>query len=385
MDVGGDGIGRAAAGDRDFRHGEIETAAAMADVEHHAALLGGERRRQQLAVLHDIGEGAADVRRAGIGVGQHVARPQQVEDLRHQFLGLDAADMHHHLRRPAGHLAGLDAALERLEPVLGDHVLRHPHLDPEQEVRVFRQRHRAGFDLRIVDVVELGDRECRQAVIGDVEEGVDARPRLRHDVAAQRRKIVDAGIAGRDQRGGALELREFVGGNADRRAIGVDMAVQVDQARRHQLAGGVDGLGRARRRNVVFDRLDHAPADADVAFAPQRLAGIEHVAALDDEIELVVRPHRGLRAGRPAPAAAADPDKARKLRRENPRHGRRSPQYDFYGAMMRRCADVAQAARTMGTLPRETECAAARLPSRVAAALHRVSIRSRPRSWANAC
>ena len=100
---------------------------------------------------------------------------------------LDAADMHHHLGRPAAHLAGLDAALERLEAVLEDHVLRHPHLDADQEVRVFRQRHRAGFDLRIVDVVEFGDRESRQAVIGDVEEGVHPRPRLRDDVAAQAR------------------------------------------------------------------------------------------------------------------------------------------------------------------------------------------------------
>ena len=70
---------------------------------------------------------------------------------------------------------------------------------------------------------------------------------------------------------------------------------------------------RARRRNFRLDRLDHAPADADVAFAAQRLAGIEHVAALDHEIELVVRPHRriGAVAGHDS-AAAADPVSARK-------------------------------------------------------------------------
>ena len=213
----------------------------------HAALLGGERRRQQLAVLHDVGEDAGIVRRAGIGVGQHVARPQQIENLRHQFLGLDAADMHHHPGRPAAHLAGLDAALQRLEPVLEDDVLRHPHLDADQEVRIFGERHGAGFDLRIVDIVELGDREGRQAVVGDMDEGVNPRPRLRHDVTAQRREIVDAGIARRHHRGGALKLHQFVGGNADRRAVGVDVAMQIDQARRHQLARGVDGLRRRGR------------------------------------------------------------------------------------------------------------------------------------------
>ena len=56
----------------------------MAD-EQHAALLGGECGQQQLAVLHDVGEGAADVRRAGMGVGRYVARPHQIEDLRHQL------------------------------------------------------------------------------------------------------------------------------------------------------------------------------------------------------------------------------------------------------------------------------------------------------------
>ena len=51
-------------------------------------------------------------------------------------------------------------------------------------------------------------------------------------------------------------------------------------------------------RNLVLDGLDHAPANADVALAPQRLAGIEHIAALDHEVELVVRAHCGTgRAG----------------------------------------------------------------------------------------
>ena len=52
--------------DRRLGHGEVEAAAAVADVEDHAALLGRERRRQQLAVLHDVGEGSGDVGRAGI-------------------------------------------------------------------------------------------------------------------------------------------------------------------------------------------------------------------------------------------------------------------------------------------------------------------------------
>ncbi len=89
---------------------------------------------------------------------------------------------------------------------------------------------------------------------------------------------------------------QFVRRDADRRAVRVDVAVQVDQARRHQLAGGIDRLECARRRDVRLDRLDETIADTDVAFAAQRLARVEHVAALDHEIEFVIRPHGG--AGR---------------------------------------------------------------------------------------
>ena len=71
--------------------------------------------------------------------------------------------------------------------------------------------------------------------------------------------------------------------------------MQVDQAGRHQLAAGVEHAQRARRRNVGFDRLDQAVADADVALAAQLLARVEHVAALDHQVELVVRAHGGAR------------------------------------------------------------------------------------------
>src|SRR5258708_4826705 len=71
------------------------------------------------------------------------------------------------------------------------------------------------------------------------------------------------------------------------------MAMQVDEAGRHQLAAGIDRTQRPRGRDIGFDRFDHAIADADVAPAAQRLARIEHLAALDHEIELVVRPHGG--------------------------------------------------------------------------------------------
>ena len=185
------------------------------------------------------------------------------------------------------------ARFERLEPVLEDDVLRHPHLDADQEVLVLGQRHGAGFDLRIVDVVEFGDRERGQAVVGDVDEGIDPRPRLRHDVASQRREIVDAGIARRDHGGGALELHQFVRGNADRRAVGVDMAVQIDEARASRACRWHRCVFKARAAGISGSIASTTPQRMPISRLPlQRLAGIEHVAALDHQVELVVRPHR---------------------------------------------------------------------------------------------
>ena len=101
-------------------------------------------------------------------------------------------------------LAGQDRALERLEAVLGDHVLGHAHLHAEHHVGILGQRLGGGIHLREIDVVELGHRERRQPGIGDMHERVKPRARLRHDVAAEGREIVGAGIARRHAGGRAL-------------------------------------------------------------------------------------------------------------------------------------------------------------------------------------
>src|SRR6516162_7693587 len=73
------------------------------------------------------------------------------------------------------------------------------------------------------------------------------------------------------------------------------MGVQVDEPGRHELAGSVEDALRARWRDVGLERLDHAEADSDVALSAQILAGIKHVAALDHQVELIVRAHGGAR------------------------------------------------------------------------------------------
>jgi len=79
--------------------------------------LGGERRRQQLAVLHDVGEGAGDVRRAGNNNGS-ARRPAAADRGSATISSLVSTptDMHHHLGRPAAHISqAWIARFERLQ------------------------------------------------------------------------------------------------------------------------------------------------------------------------------------------------------------------------------------------------------------------------------
>ena len=66
------------------------------------------------------------------------------------------------------------------------------------------------FERREVDIVKLGNRKWRKAHVRDVHEGIEARARLRDDVAAKRREIVGTRVARRDAGRGALMGDELV-------------------------------------------------------------------------------------------------------------------------------------------------------------------------------
>ena len=201
--------------------------------------------------------------------------------------------MAHDLAAGPGPLARRDGPFQRLEAVLGDHVLGHAHFDTQHHVGILGDRLGGDVDLREVDVVKLGHRERREAHIRNMDKGVETCACLRDDVAAESREIVGASVSGRNTGRAALIGYKLVRRDAERRSVRIDMTMQVDQSRRHQLATGVEHPKRTRSGNVGLDRFDQAIADADVAPAAQRLARIEHIGGLDQEIELVVRPHGG--------------------------------------------------------------------------------------------
>jgi len=125
-----------------------------------------------------------------------------------------------------------------------------------------------------------------------MHEGVEARARLRRDVAPEGGEIVRAGVAGGDHRRRALERDQLVRRDADRRAVRIDVRVQVDEPRQHQPAGGVEQARGSCHRNVRLDRFDPARADADVAPSAQLLARIEQLAALMTRSNLSSVPSR---------------------------------------------------------------------------------------------
>jgi hypothetical protein len=237
----------------------------VAHVEDDPALLGGARRRQQPAVLDDVGEGAGVIGQTGIRMRQDISGAQHVENVRHQLGRLDPADMAHHPSAATGLGCSLDRPPQRLDAVLGDDVFRHADLDPDGDVGILGDRLGAGIDHGVIDVVELRHRKRRQAHIGDVHEGVETRAGLPDDVAAERGEVVGAGIARRHHGGGGLERQQLVRRNADRGAVGVDMGMQVDETGGHELAADIQDLERAIGGNVGLHRLDDAPTNADVA------------------------------------------------------------------------------------------------------------------------
>src|SRR4029453_12555947 len=97
----------------------VEAAAAVADVEDHAALLGRLGRRKQLSILYNVVAGPAE------RGGQDIARPEEIEEIGDRARRI--ADMAHHPELRAGHGGGPDSAPQRLQPLFGPPLPRPSH------------------------------------------------------------------------------------------------------------------------------------------------------------------------------------------------------------------------------------------------------------------
>ena len=108
-----------------------------------------------------------------------------------------------------------------------------------------------------------------------------------------------AGAAGIDEGGGAAARRQRVGVDAQGRAAPIDMGVQVDQARDHEPAAGVEDLPGAFDRQPGLQGGDAAVAEPDIELPVDPGTGIDHPTVADYEIEQLDPPAgAGRRAGR---------------------------------------------------------------------------------------
>ena len=90
------------------------------------------------------------------------------------------------------------------------------------------------------------------------------------------------------------------------------MGVKVNETGHHEAVCGVDRPHGTGDRDVGLDCLDQAVANADVALGTKRPRGIENLAALDDEVELVVRAHSSTRSARHrGKSCGGDPGRAK--------------------------------------------------------------------------
>jgi len=259
-----------------LRHREVEAAAAVADVEQHAALLRAEAPPAQLAVLDDVGElpavfGKPEKQCSG-------CRPaQRVQDLHHQLRRGDAADVAHH------------AGVRRRSRRRGSRASARgcPLVDDVPDMRTLDAIAMSAFSATVRPAPRdarsprwnssgSGNRRGR---CSDMHEGVQARARLRRDVAPEAAKLFAPGVPA-EPSSSCPGTRSVVRGmrspsRTDRRASQVGRVGSTRPPEASSSSAKATCTGMSRPRSL---RSSHA-ADADVAPSAQLLARMSRAAA----------------------------------------------------------------------------------------------------------
>ena len=164
-----------------------------------------------------------------------------------------------------------------------------PHLDADDEVAVGLGHLDRVDRIHQPELLALADhdplREAEDAGMRDVQIGEDADlARLDH-VLAEAREIARAGAAGVDRGGDAGGAAELLGVDAERGAAPIDVGVQIDQARRDDVARHVAHVGSRIGLELVSDRGHLAAGKGDIRHGVELLGGVDHPAAAQDQIE----------------------------------------------------------------------------------------------------
>ena len=261
---------------------------AVADVGLEATRQRLAHHRMQLAATIDEAAGMARE-----GMGEDVARPQDVEHLRQDGVGVVGLLV----LRQRPELAEVD--VERQVERAGDlrraaHGLVAPARETADLGMALHAAHEVGILAagahRVVDGDAVGTIEFGIVVAFEAahhvgrDEGQHAGRRGFHREFAEAREGQHRRTALVDHGGDAGMHAHHVGIEAEAAAdVAIDMGVGVDQAGQHQLAAHV-GRFAGRSRQILADVGDAAAAHGDIHDAVEALGRIDDAAASQDEI-----------------------------------------------------------------------------------------------------
>ena len=229
-------------------------------------------------------------------VRDHVAFLEKLQDLRQRGNGVDGMN-HERQLDGIGRLAG---NAQGRHIVFAGHAAREADFQAQNHVPILLDG--ANGQLRVgeaqVDQLAPGTvvRHGCLADHGNVQQRIDARIDGVDHHAPEAGKGVRARRTGIQCGGDAFGDAVRIGGDGKRRDTIVDMNVNVDQARGHDIPARVDDDSRLALRNAGGDRRHFVPGDRDVTNGGERLRRIDHVSALDEQIVLR-RGSRGLGFG----------------------------------------------------------------------------------------
>src|SRR5262249_60926938 len=118
-----------------------------------------------------------------------------------------------------------------------------------------------------------------------MHKGEEAGARLRDHPVPKASKGMPSRIAGGDACGGGGEGDQLIGRQPNPGDEWIVVGMEVDEARGDQLTGCINALYRPIRGNGGSDGRDLSILDPNIPWSSEVLAGIEHVAPGDQEIE----------------------------------------------------------------------------------------------------
>ena len=263
---------------RGARHVEVEMHPRVPHVQHNPAFscLAHPFAYPPVAVQHVVRIAVEDVR--GNVPRMHVLKQMCQRHRR-------AADVHHHPR-----LCGVGYLARHLEGGQSVGLARGPvvdaHLHAQCLLRIFANALNGLVGLGESEILQFTDtrRERCQSGCAQVHKGIQPGTRIAHDVIAEGRVVAPPGTAGIHRRGHPRRQAGHIGIHRTRPPAVVEMPVDIQEARRNQMAPHVNHLGGLTHRNIRLDGRHPALPEGHVTALPQVLRGVENVAVLEEQI-----------------------------------------------------------------------------------------------------